>query len=178
MSRSTLLAAACLAAIGMTGCQPASEGASAPAASADPATVSSSTGVAQGVRVSDAWIRETPPNAAVAGGYLTLRSDADDRLLAVDTSASASVEIHEMSHAGGVMRMRELPDGVELPAGTDVSLRPGGNHLMFIGPVEPVRAGQTIEATLRFQNAPEQTVQFEVRPLAGDAPAADGHSGH
>ncbi|PBS13723.1 hypothetical protein CMZ82_02770 [Lysobacteraceae bacterium NML93-0792] len=176
MSRSTLLAA-CLAAIVMTGCQPASEGASAPAASADPATVSS-TGAAQGVRVSDAWIRETPPNAAVAGGYLTLRSDADDRLVAVETSASASVEIHEMSHAGGVMRMRELPDGVELPAGTDVSLRPGGNHLMFIGPVEPVRAGQTIEATLRFQNAPEQTVQFEVRPLTGDAPAAEGHSGH
>ena len=177
MSRSTLLAAACVAAIATAGCQPASEGASAPAASADPASASS-TGAAQGVRVSDAWIRETPPNAAVAGGYLTLRSDADDRLVAVETSASASVEIHEMSHAGGVMRMRELPDGVELPAGTDVSLRPGGNHLMFIGPVEPVRAGQTIEATLRFQNAPEQTVQFEVRPLTGEAPAADGHSGH
>ncbi|MDC7805458.1 copper chaperone PCu(A)C [Luteimonas sp BLCC-B24] len=177
MSRSTLFAAGCLAAIALAGCQPASEGAATPASSADPAAASS-TGAAQGVQVSDAWIRETPPNAAVAGGYLTLRSDAGDRLVAVETSASASVEIHEMSHAGGVMRMRELADGVELPAGTDVSLRPGGNHLMFIGPVEPVRAGQTIEATLRFQNAPEQTVQFEVRPLAGDAPAAGGHSGH
>ena len=177
MSRSTLLAAACVAAIATAGCQPASEGASAPAASADPASASSA-GAAQGVRVSDAWIRETPPNAAVAGGYLTLRSDAGDRLVAVETSASASVEIHEMSHAGGVMRMRELADGVELPAGTDVSLRPGGNHLMFIGPVEPVRAGQTIEATLRFRDAPAQTVQFEVRPLTGEAPPAQGHSGH
>ena len=150
MPRPTLFAAGCLAAIALAGCQPASEGAATPASSADPAAASS-TGAAQGIQVSDAWIRETPPNAAVAGGYLTLRSDADDRLLAVDTPASASVEIHEMSHAGGVM---------------------------FIGPVEPVRAGQTIEATLRFQNAPEQTVQFEIRPLAGDVPAADGHSGH
>jgi copper(I)-binding protein len=76
-----------------------------------------------------------------------------------------------------MMRMRELADGVELPAGAEVTLKPGGNHLMFIDPVEPVRAGQSIEATLRFANAPEQAVTFEVRPLAGDAPAAD-HTGH
>ena len=88
MSRPTLFAAGCLAAIALAGCQPASEGAATPASSADPAAASS-TGAAQGVQVSNAWIRETPPNAAVAGGYLTLRSDVDDRLFAVDTSASA-----------------------------------------------------------------------------------------
>ncbi|MCD9007602.1 copper chaperone PCu(A)C [Luteimonas sp. XNQY3] len=154
--------------LALAGCQPATPDAPSPAASAADAGA--------GIVVSEAWIRETPPNAAVAGGYLTLHSAAADRLLSVDTPAAASVEIHEMSHAGGMMRMRELPDGVELPAGTEVTLKPGGNHLMFIDPVEPVRAGQSIEATLRFANAPEQAVTFEVRPL-GDAPAAD-HTGH
>ncbi|MET0328752.1 MAG: copper chaperone PCu(A)C [Luteimonas sp.] len=154
----------------LAGCQPASPDAAS--STADAAAERA------GVVVSEAWIRETPPNAAVAGGYLTLRSNAADRLVAVETPAAASVEIHEMSHEGGMMRMRELADGVELPAGSEVTLRPGGNHLMFIDPVEPVRAGQSIEATLRFANAPEQTVQFEVRPLAGDAPASGGHSGH
>lgn len=144
----------------------------------DAAEASAAPDAAAGVTVSDAWIRETPPNAGVAGGYLVLRSGSADRLVAVETPAAASVEIHEMSHEGGMMRMRELADGLELPAGSDVALAPGGNHLMFIDPVEPVRAGQSIEATLRFEHAPAQTVTFEVRPLAGDAPAHDAHSGH
>ncbi|MET0329211.1 MAG: copper chaperone PCu(A)C [Luteimonas sp.] len=156
--------------LALAACQPAAPDAPTPAANAADASA--------GIVVSDAWIRETPPNAAVAGGYLTLRSGAADRLLAVETAASASVEIHEMSHEGGMMRMRELPDGVELPAGVEVTLKPGGNHLMFIEPVEPVRAGQSIEATLRFANAPEQTVTFDVRPLTGEAPATDDHAGH
>ncbi|MFL6585810.1 MAG: copper chaperone PCu(A)C [Luteimonas sp.] len=160
--------------LALAGCQPAAPDASStsqtPAANAADASA--------GIVVSDAWIRETPPNAAVAGGYLTLRSGAADRLLSVETPAAASVEIHEMSHEGGMMRMRELADGVELPAGSEVTLKPGGNHLMFIDPVAPVRAGQSIEATLRFANAPEQAVTFEVHPLAGDAPAAEAHSGH
>jgi len=160
--------------LALAGCQPAAPEASSSASQTPAATAADASA---GIVVSDAWIRETPPNAAVAGGYLTLRSGAADRLLSVDTPAAASVEIHEMSHEGGMMRMRELADGVELPAGADVTLKPGGNHLMFIDPVEPVRAGQSIEATLRFANAPEQTVTFDVRPLAGDAPAAD-HSGH
>ncbi|MCD9096932.1 copper chaperone PCu(A)C [Luteimonas fraxinea] len=160
--------------LALAGCQPAAPVASS-ATSQTPAA--NAADASAGIVVSEAWIRETPPNAAVAGGYLTLRSSAADRLLSVDTPAAASVEIHEMSHEGGMMRMRELADGVELPAGAEVTLKPGGNHLMFIDPVEPVRAGQSIEAKLRFANAPEQAVTFEVRPLAGDAPAAD-HTGH
>ena len=160
--------------LAIAGCQPAAPDAASTAATT---LAASAADASTGIVVSDAWIRETPPNAAVAGGYLTLRSGAADRLLSVETPASKSVEIHEMSHEGGMMRMRELADGVELPAGAEVTLKPGGNHLMFIDPVEPVRAGQSIEATLRFANAPEQAVTFEVRPLAGDAPAAD-HSAH
>lgn len=161
--------------LALAGCQPAAPDASS---ATSQTTAANAADASAGIVVSEAWIRETPPNAAVAGGYLTLRSGAADRLLSVETPAAASVEIHEMSHEGGMMRMRELADGVELPAGSEVTLKPGSNHLMFIDPVEPVRAGQSIEATLRFANAPEQAVTFEVRPLAGDAPAAEAHSGH
>ncbi|MEN4905041.1 copper chaperone PCu(A)C [Luteimonas sp. TWI1416] len=161
------LLAAGLTALALAACQPSSPEGPAPATGTDAAQVA----------VSNAWIRETPPNAAVAGGYLTLRSAGDDRLVSVESTASAAVEIHEMRHDGGMMRMRELPDGVPLAAGTEVELRPGGYHLMFIDPVEPLRAGATVEATLHFEHAPAQQVQFDVRPLAGDAPA-EGHGGH
>ncbi|NYZ64068.1 copper chaperone PCu(A)C [Luteimonas deserti] len=173
MSLCFRLVAVCAAALVLGACR-------APApADADAGTgAAGAVAVEEGVSVSDTWIRETPPTAAVAGGYLTLRSGADDRLVRVETAAAASVEIHEMRHDGGMMRMRELPDGVPLPAGAEVRLAPGGNHLMFIGPVEPMRAGAAIDATLVFEHAPRQDVRFEVRPLAGDAPAAGGHDGH
>lgn len=159
---------ACAAALSFTACQPTASGTDDATSTADEAV--------QGIVVSDAWIRETPPNAGVAGGYLTLRSGAADRLVAVETAAASSVEIHEMRHEGGVMRMRELGDGVALAAGETVELKPGGLHLMFIEPVEPMRAGVSIEATLRFQTAPAQSVRFEVRPLG--AQAEDAHAGH
>lgn len=164
MSPRSRLAVACVVMFALAGCrQPGPDA---------PATGGGDT--AEGVVVSDAWIRETPPGAAVAGGYFTIRSAADDRLLAVESEAAGSVEMHEMRHDGGMMRMRELADGIPLPAGATVSLAPGGHHLMFIGPVEPVRAGQTVEATLLFEHAAAQTVTFEVRPLAGGAaPAGD-----
>lgn len=165
MSRTTVLAA-CLATIALAACQPEQgEGQRAPHATSDGDAAAA---VAEGVRVSDAWIRETPPTAAVAGGYVTLSATSSDTLVAVETDAAEAVEIHEMSHSGGMMRMRELTDGIDLPPGADVTLAPGGNHLMFINPVEPMRAGQTIEATLQFAHAPTQTVMFEVRPLAAE----------
>ena len=127
------------------------------------------------LRVSDVWAKATPPQARVAGGYLSVqnRGDAADRLLRVESAAATSVEIHEMSDVGGVARMREVTDGVELPAGSTTTLKPGGYHLMFIEPKQPFVEGQTIKATLVFEKAGSLQVVFDVRPLT-----ASGNSGH
>ena len=127
------------------------------------------------LRVSDVWAKATPPQARVAGGYLSVqnRGDAADKLLRVESAAAASVEIHEMSDVGGVARMREVTNGVELPAGSTTTLKPGGYHLMFIEPKQPFVEGQTIKATLVFEKAGSLPVVFDVRPRA-----ASGSSGH
>jgi len=132
---------------------------------------------AGGLQVTEAWARATPPNARVAGGYMTInnQTSAADRLLSVETAASQRVEIHEMSEDDGVMRMRELVDGLALPAGQVTSLKPGGLHLMFIEPKQPFVAGQTVQATLVFQQAGTQTVNFEVRALDAAAHGAKQH---
>jgi copper(I)-binding protein len=129
--------------------------------------------LASEIDVHDPWARATPPGASVAGGYLRLHNSgsADDRLVAVESSAAASVEIHSMSMDGGVMRMRRLDAGLPLPAGETVALEPGGLHLMFIRPTQPFAEGAQISATLRFERAGPQVVEFPVR-----AGAEDGHS--
>ena len=99
------------------------------------------------------------------------RGTADDRLLSVQTTAAQRVEIHEMRHVDGVARMRELDQGLVLPAAQTVVLAPGGYHLMFVQPVQPLVAGGRVEATLVFEKAGPVEVSFEVR-----APGA--RSGH
>lgn len=128
------------------------------------------------------WSREIPPNAPVAAGFLSIRngSGVDDRLLSVRSDASESVEIHEVRHEDGMARMRELGDGLALPAGATVELKPGGYHLMFIAPVEGrFAAGNRVAATLVFEQAGEREVAFEVRTVDAGAPTpADAPSHH
>ena len=108
--------------------------------------------------------RATPPNAAVAGGFLrvTNAGAADEVLLAASTEAAERVEIHEMKMRGEVMEMRQLTGGLDIPAGNTVELKPGGYHLMLIKPKRPLAEGQSVTLTLRFRNAGERKVAFMV----------------
>jgi copper(I)-binding protein len=117
------------------------------------------------VRVADAWCRAAPVGATTAACYLTLTASADDRLLSVSTPAADHGEVHTMSMTGGVMRMRQLADGLALPAGRPVALRPGAEHLMIIGPRRTVAAGDSLALTLRFAKAPAVKVKAPVRAV-------------
>lgn len=128
------------------------------------------------------WIRQPPPSAQVAAGYMRIKNPgADtDRLLAVETAAAARVEIHEMEEVDGIMRMREVQGGLEVPASGQVALMPGGYHLMLVEPREGLVAGEQLEATLVFERAGEVPVTFSVRPVDGSAEShdlgdSDGH---
>jgi copper(I)-binding protein len=130
-----------------------------------------------GLEVARPWSRALPPNAPVAAGFLSIRNrgEADDRLIAVHSDAAERVEIHEVRHEDGIARMRELPDGLALPAGATVELKPGGYHLMFITPRSGFVAGNHVKATLMFAGAGELDVEFEVQPMSATGPQADSH---
>lgn len=130
------------------------------------------------VAVSGAFCRPTPNGARVGACYLTLTASRADRLVAVETPASAQAEIHSMSTEGGIMRMQAMADGLALPAGQAVTLAPGGNHLMLIGLAQPLATGQTVALTLAFEGAANVTVQAPVQAQAPDAgPATAASSG-
>src|SRR5690606_6544463 len=91
------------------------------------------------------WSRETPNGARVAGGYFTVTNSggAPDRLVAVTSEISAKTEVHEMTVSDGVMTMRQVGGGLEIPAGGSVALDPGGYHLMFIDLERQPKKGET-----------------------------------
>ena len=120
-----------------------------------------------GVEVSGAWARATMPGQKVAGVYMQLRSDVQARLVGVKTDAAKTAEVHQMSHEGGVMRMRRL-ESLDLPAGKTVTLAPGGYHLMLLDILRPLKAGERVSVTLVLDEAGKRVelpVQAEVRSV-------------
>ena len=123
--------------------------------------------------------RATPPGAPVAGGFLTIANGgAEDRLVAASADFAGRTEIHEMAMEGEVMRMRELPEGLPIPAGGTVELKPGGYHLMFMELKQPLVEGETVNVTLSFEKAGEVSLPLAVGPRNAGAQKGDGHGGH
>ncbi|PWJ21085.1 copper chaperone PCu(A)C [Jannaschia seohaensis] len=121
------------------------------------------------LHLSAPMLRETPPNAPVAGGFLTIenRGDSDDTLIAASVAGDfvARVELHEMRMSEGVMSMSEVEGGIPVPAGETVTLAPGGLHLMLMGLTAPLTAGEAHEVTLTFAESGEVTLVFPVMTL-------------
>ena len=116
--------------------------------------------------LSGAFTRATLPGAKVGGGYLSISnpSKEDDRLLGGSSPAAARVEVHEMKMDGNVMQMRQLKDGLEIPAGGTAELAPGGAHLMLMDIAKPLKQGDMVPVTLEFAKAGKVDVQFMVGP--------------
>ncbi len=131
---------------------------------------------AGGLQVTGAWARATPKGAQVGGGYLKITNigSAPDRLMGGSSSVAGKFELHEMSISGGVAKMRELTNGLEIKPGQTIELRPGGNHVMFVGLKEPLERGKPFTATLQFEKAGKLVVEFKVEPVGAPAPV-HGH---
>jgi len=122
------------------------------------------------ITIDNPWSRATPKGAEVGAGYLTIHNNGatPDRFTG-GTADFANVEIHEMSMVGGVMKMRELKDGLAIPAHGAVTLAPNGYHLMFTGLKQPLTKGSVAKATLTFEHAGAIPVEFAVRAVGASS---------
>lgn len=133
------------------------------------------------VQVEGAWSRATAPGQDAAMVDMSITSKQDGTLVGVTSPACKSVELHSMTHEGGMMKMREVKE-LALPAGKRINLGESGYHLMLIGLKAPVEAGDGVPLTLSVKLANKRVVKVEVsaevRPLAVSAPQAGDHMHH
>lgn len=138
---------------------------------------------AQGVSVSDAYARATPPSARTGAAFLTLHGGAaEDRLIAAESPLAARAEIHAaVADEKGVVGMRKIAEST-IPAGGRVVFAPGGPHVMLIGLREPLKAGETAPLILRFASGAEVAVEAPIlspRELRGRSGAhGEARGGH
>lgn len=116
--------------------------------------------------VADAWAAITPKGAKVAAGYLLVANTGadEDKLVSAVSPRAGRIEIHEMSKSGQTMKMRPVPGGIAVPAGTAVLLEKGGLHLMFMDISAPFADGETVPVTLTFEKAGTVELNLAVKP--------------
>ena len=79
--------------------------------------------------------RVSAPTVKVGGAFMdiTNNGDTDDVLLSASTPRSGKTELHNtVIDENGVMKMREMENGIPIPAGETVVLKPGSLHVMFM----------------------------------------------
>ncbi|MGC8904665.1 copper chaperone PCu(A)C [Thermus sp.] len=119
------------------------------------------------VAVFPGWVRLVPPVVPDTTAYLTVenRGKVPLRLVGAETPVARRVSLHRdyREDRGGqvVLGMRPLPY-VEIPPKTRVAFRPGGYHLMLEGLKAPLKAGEKVELTLRFQDGTQIKVSLPV----------------
>jgi copper(I)-binding protein len=114
------------------------------------------------VAVTDAWVRGTVAGQSTTGAFMRLTSVSDASLVAAASPVAGIVEIHQMKHEGGMMRMSAV-DRVALPAGKAVELTPGGYHVMLMGLKQPLKEGETVPVTLTFEDKAGKKQTIEVK---------------
>lgn len=130
--------------------------------------VAAACGGDEGIEIGDPWARTSASMQNAGAVYMTISAgDEGDTLMgaSVESSVAAMAQIHETSMAddgSGSMMMQEVPS-ISVPSGGEVSLEPGGFHVMLMQLAEPLVAGNEFTVTLMFEKAGEVEVDVTVR---------------
>ena len=122
------------------------------------------------VTVTGVWIREPAEGQTVSAAYGVIANNGDEDITLVGASApiEGTVEIHEtIMEDDGTMSMQERTDGFLIPAGGEITLEPGGSHVMIMD-IEPTEIVGTIDVTFIFDSGLEVVAPAEVRALDGE----------
>ncbi len=125
-----------------------------------------------GYRLGDMLIQHPwalPTRSTDGTGYLTLnnRSAEDDRLIAVSTAVAAKAALYAPTKIKTGDGLKTEPvDAINVPAGQDIKLKPGGLHIRFIGLTQPLADGDHFSVILKFQNVGEIAVDMFVQQAA------------
>jgi copper(I)-binding protein len=128
------------------------------------------------------WARIGTRTPGVVGGYfvLTNRGNEPDRLLSAASPAADSVTIHAIKVVGAEIRVRPLPEGLAIPAGTTFELKPRGYHLQLAGLKQPPTVGTDLAVTVVFQKAGRVDLTLRVEDsdlVGGDIIDGEAHLG-
>ena len=114
--------------------------------------------------ISEGWIRKPPANLPVMAGYARIANpcQAPATIVSASSDAFADTSIHETRIEDGISRMR-VTAALELAAGADIGMAPGGLHLMLVNPAAPLQVGDKVVVEFTLRDGRKLQGEFELR---------------
>ena len=124
------------------------------------------------LEVDSAWARASIGTSRPGAAYFTVRNlgDEADRLTGLSSPVSAMPMLHQTTLSEGISRMAHV-EAAEIPAGGELTLEPGGMHVMLMELTTPLKEGATFPLTLTFEAGGEITVEVPVFGPGATGPA-------
>ncbi len=132
----------------------------------------------QAVSVKDAWVRTSVQGQKATGAFMSITAKDGSKLVSASSPVAGVAEVHEMKMDGDVMKMRAVSGGLDLPAGKQIDLKPGGYHIMLMDLKAALPKDSTVPLTLVFKDTKgvESKVELKV-PVAAVAPGGKAAAG-
>ena len=107
------------------------------------------------------------PGMKSASGYLVIKNKGNqsEYLINLESLFSKNIELHEITMVGDVMKMKKLSNGIEIPSGKEIELKPGGLHVMFKNLNKELLTGSKEKVILYFKNTGKIIVSFEISDI-------------
>ncbi len=105
-----------------------------------------------------------------ASAYFTVKNNGttDDALVKVSTSVAGMAGLHETVTQGAETKMQPVSK-IDVPAGGQTQLKPGGYHVMLEDLKQELKVGDTYTLSLEFQSGEKKDVQITVQSYTGDS---------
>lgn len=118
------------------------------------------------IQIKDGFVREVPPNQTISAAFMTIQNNdmSDHKVVSASSPAAKTVELHTHTHENGMMKMRQIPQ-IDLPAGADAMLKPGGLHIMLIDLTAPLASDKLVPVTIKFEDGSEKTMDLPVKSV-------------
>jgi copper(I)-binding protein len=114
------------------------------------------------IQIDGAWARPAQAGANSAVYFVLSNRDQDDRLIGVRSSAANMVQVHAtLVDEAGTASMQHQ-ETLDVPAGSMLTFRPGGLHVMLMGLTSDLVEGDILQVTLIFETYGELEIDVPV----------------
>ena len=132
---------------------------------------------AQEVTIKEPWVRGTVRGQKATGAFMQLTATESATLVSVESPVAGTVQIHEMKMENDVMKMRAIPR-LDLPAGKAIELKPGGYHVMLMDLKQPLKKGEAVPISLRFEGKDKTFKTIEIKAQVRELGASTQQNQH
>lgn len=132
-----------------------------------------------GLKYDEPYARATPPNAVNSAIFMTIENhmNVERSLVSASTTAAEKAELHTVEMKGDLMKMRQI-DRITLPAHGEVTLKPGGYHIMLLEVKQPLIEGNHINITLSYANGESETLEVPVKKVMAGMKHKENNTNH